>query len=363
MDLNKALITAAVMEDLDGLKQLLQDNPGLDVDTRSPFAATERNTPLIIAAGNGDAAMLTFLQAQGADINIQGKNGATALAMAVEWRRSDIFERLLETGADVDLAMDDGTTPLMKAAAYGLPDLAKQLLQHGAKANHSRSDGWTPLMLASHSGNEEVATLLLAHGAEADHQESNGRTPLMAACFKGHIRIVEVLLAHGANSGLQDAGGATALSEASERGHQAIVALLQTSGAAGPLKPSFLEVAREKEKRHYADLSKDAQQAFENLLKWLTAKAKTWAKKVDASQLDAVNDDSVENIWLYYLADKLYEKVAALDDAVQQELIVYARALDAVDHGDGMLSSYLKTVFMDMLKALVAPQRYASLYL
>ncbi|AZZ94884.1 ankyrin repeat domain-containing protein [Hahella sp. KA22] len=364
VDIVKAVIHAAVKQDLQGLRQLFQENPELNLNTRSPFAATERSTPLIIACAAGDADMVDYLLTQGADVNIQGKQGATALAMAVEWRHPEIVERLLEAGADVNLTMDDGTSPLMKTAAYHLPELAARLLMQGADVNAARLDGWTSLMLAAHAGSEEMAALLLERGARVNQSESSGRTPLMAACFKGHIRIVEILLAHGAQSELQDADGATAISEAAERGHQAIVALLQHSGARlEELPPSSLDLAKAEERRQYATLSKNAQKEFNALLKWLTAKAKTWAKKVDPTQLDAVDDDSVENIWLYYLADKLYEKVAALDDATQQELTAYARALHAVDHGDGMLSSYLKTVFLDMLKTLAAPQRYASLYL
>ncbi|WLQ13631.1 ankyrin repeat domain-containing protein [Hahella aquimaris] len=364
MDLVKAVIHAAVKQDLEGLRKLFLDNPELDLNTRSPFAATERSTPLIIASAVGDADMIDYLLAQGADVNIQGKQGSTALAMAVEWRHPEIIERLLQAGADVNVAMDDGTSPLMKTASYNLPELASRLLEQGANVNANRHDGWTSLMLAAHAGSEEMLALLLEHGATVNQTESNGRTPLMAACFKGHIRVVEMLLSHGAQTEVQDADGATAMSEAAARRHQAIVALLQASGAPiEELKPSSLDLAKAEERRHYATLSKDAQEEFNILLKWLTAKAKTWARKVDPSQLDAVDDDSAENIWLYYLADKLYEKVAALDDVTQQELTAYARALHAVDHGDGMLSSYLKTVFMDMLKALAAPQQHACLYL
>jgi ankyrin repeat protein len=65
----------------------------------------------------------------GAKINLQDRDGATALLDAVEAGRYELAELLLKRGADARLARNNGVTPLQAATAKPSPKLV-DLLRH-----------------------------------------------------------------------------------------------------------------------------------------------------------------------------------------------------------------------------------------
>jgi len=89
-------------------------------------------TPLELAIGEDDVAIVDILIRAGADVN-QGhpKTGRRPLHMAVSQPDLRILELLLEAGADVE-GCRENSTPLCFAAAFGKRDAYDRLLEAGA---------------------------------------------------------------------------------------------------------------------------------------------------------------------------------------------------------------------------------------
>ncbi len=105
----------------------------LDAGARSNTVDEYGETPLTLAAANGDAALVQRLLAAGAKANTARWNGETALMIAAGAGSVDAVRQLALHGADVNAADPRrGQTALMWAAAEGHADVARVLLEIGA---------------------------------------------------------------------------------------------------------------------------------------------------------------------------------------------------------------------------------------
>ena len=77
------------------------------------------NSPLFVAAINGQMAVVKFLLAQGADVNTATFDGATPLLITASHGKLAVVHCLLEHGADKDKADKRGFFPLLVAALNG----------------------------------------------------------------------------------------------------------------------------------------------------------------------------------------------------------------------------------------------------
>lgn len=69
------------------------------------------NTPLIVAAGWGNADAVRLLLDAGANINAMGEDHDTALHRAVAVEALDVVQILIDRGASIEMADADGYTP------------------------------------------------------------------------------------------------------------------------------------------------------------------------------------------------------------------------------------------------------------
>ena len=143
-------------------------------------------TPLMYAVQK--MTPLKALIAKGADVNIQNKNGETALMHAVKGGllkvilggipvvggHMDAVKLLISKGADVNLQDTWGKTALMHAAGgvnalgnkYGTyTEILGYLLEKGAKIDTEDKEGFTALYWAQRYNRTKSAELLLAKGA------------------------------------------------------------------------------------------------------------------------------------------------------------------------------------------------------
>ena len=74
-----------------------------------------------------------------------------------DWSR--IVETLVKAGADINLQTKDGITALMAAAARGNFEICRLLVDSGADANLENSKGITALALANAAGHLAIADL------------------------------------------------------------------------------------------------------------------------------------------------------------------------------------------------------------
>ena len=122
------------------------------------------------------------------------KDGNTPLHLAAREGNKEEVELLLKGGAQVDLQNEDGHTALHAAAREGNKGVVELLLEKGADPNCKDKDGNNALILAADRGHEEVVKLLLKGGAQVDLQNEDGDTPLSIAARKGYEGVVELLL-------------------------------------------------------------------------------------------------------------------------------------------------------------------------
>jgi len=193
--------------DLQGLKDLLRENPGL-VAARPDG----KRTLLHVATDwpghfpNGVAMVVTLIE-HGADVNAQfiGSHQETPLHWAASCDDVTILATLLDHGADIEApgGVIGGGTPLSDAVAFGQWKAARRLVERGARASlwEAAALGMMPeveacfastaqpapdhvtnaFWCACHGGQRETAEYLLRRGADMNWVGHNGLTPLDAA--------------------------------------------------------------------------------------------------------------------------------------------------------------------------------------
>ncbi|MDH4241512.1 MAG: ankyrin repeat domain-containing protein, partial [Phycisphaerae bacterium] len=285
-----ALHFAAFMNDLNSIKELIED--GTDVDSKDK----ENQTPLLYAAlcGNkqvveylvdkgadinarrserdqpilhkiarhGDKDMVELLISKGANVNATANTGAatiTPLDHAVLSGHADVTAVLLAHGADPDIRGYCSVMPLHRAAQKGRTDLARMLLDHGANVNiKGGSIEITPLHWAA--GHAEVAKLLISKGADVNAKDKDGATPLHYAARGKGPDVAKILIDNGADINAKDSRGRTPLHDAAGNGNDQTVELLIERGAQVDVKsdtgatPLYLAASGTKDSKEAVEL-------------------------------------------------------------------------------------------------------------
>lgn len=115
------------------------------------------------AATAGSVHRMQLLHLAGANVNSRGASG-TPLFLAAGEGRLNAVRYLLDEGADVNLRGEYGNTALTEATYYGHVSVIKELVMHGADVNVLSTDG-TPLDIAIGRNNVAVVELLKHYGA------------------------------------------------------------------------------------------------------------------------------------------------------------------------------------------------------
>ena len=195
------LFSKVTRNDLDGVKALLAS--GADINAR---AERYGHTPLIIACNYNHEDLAEYLVEQGADVNIRGTDGSTAL-IAASSSSPRLVRLLLSKGADARVKMENGTaafTQCVNGIMFGQVslDLAELLLSKGADVNDAATSGatkgYTPLIMAARNNKKELVEFLIQHGADVNATTGDGNTALSLATKAGHAEIVKMLKASGA---------------------------------------------------------------------------------------------------------------------------------------------------------------------
>ncbi len=212
------------------------------------------------AAINGNERLITFLLAQGADVNVKEiyTKNETALYRAVEAGNIGVAQLLLAKGALLDAkttshstllhaAMEDEYRFVEKiiktpaAAEKERLEVIKLLLVLGFDANAQTNKRETPLYLlvnsyTSHSQvyYAQVIELLLSKGADITARYGNNKTLLHLAAEKGKSALIKLLIDKGLDVNAQDSEGDTPLSLAVDSYSRLAVEILLSYGASIP---------------------------------------------------------------------------------------------------------------------------------
>ena len=155
---------------------------------------------LLEAAERGDRTAALRLLAQGADPNVPGPDGTTAVMWAAAADDVELVRALIKAGAKVTPKNQFGTSALTEAAIIGSAPVIEALLQAGADPNSRNPEGETPLMAVARSGRVDAARRLLAAGADVNARENfGGQTALMWAAAQSQADMVKLLAESGAN--------------------------------------------------------------------------------------------------------------------------------------------------------------------
>jgi uncharacterized protein len=247
-----ALSFAAREGDIESGRVLIDG--GVDIN----YGDVDNTSALVVSIMNKQYTFAKFLIDRGADVNVIGGYGRTALYAIVDMRNEDwsalparksedpfpaldIVNALLARGANVNVALtanlpgrsgmdsgdttlDAGTTPLMRAARAGDTAVIRLLLDKGADPKLTTTkDGNTALMFAAGVGyrdkntrgseSDALAALKLCIEAGLDLNQANnqGETALHGAANRGADTIVQFLVDRGAGLNVKTKRGFTPL--------------------------------------------------------------------------------------------------------------------------------------------------------
>jgi len=120
----------------------------------------DNNTPLIIAAANGDLDSAKQLIAYHATVNIKNNVGMTPLLYAVKGKHKEMAEYLINNGARINASNIYGQNALFWAAYNGDSKLVHNLLMLGANYQKKTRRNQTALQMAKALGHTETVKML-----------------------------------------------------------------------------------------------------------------------------------------------------------------------------------------------------------
>ena len=239
------LIDQASKGDLKAVRDLIDTGVNVDVQDKQGRSA------LMLSSKNGYLEIVKILVNVGAALNLQGNEmsygGNTALMYACRNGHLEIVKTLTGSGAALNLQGSEwgrqGYTALMYASCMsGRQKIVKTLTDAGADVNIKGEYERTALILASEKGYPEIVKVLVDTEADLNIRNTFGQTALMRASREGHLEIVKTLIQAGADLNLRGQAqgtieeGWTALIHASRVGHLEVVKCLVDAGADLSLK-------------------------------------------------------------------------------------------------------------------------------
>lgn len=207
LEIDQQLIDAVKNKQNNQVKQLVAAGANVNVFDN------EKQTPLYIAAEQGNFECVQYLLEHGADVNAMSGEyvPCSALSIAAYQGHFDIMHFLLEHGANTQ----NENTLLLSSVRNGNLEIVRLLLEHGANPNVLNLQiAATPLIYAliHQPNNQALIKMLLDYGADPNlSNNAVGTTPIMIAAYKGQPENVQLLIDANADVNATEQDGSTAL--------------------------------------------------------------------------------------------------------------------------------------------------------
>lgn len=151
------------------------------------------------AIKDGDFKTIKILINNNVSPDIRDVTSATGIMLATKNKFIDIAFYLIENGANVNLQSKNGWTCAMVAAFLGQDALIEFLQRNNANINLQNIDGKTALMYAIESGHTKIALSLIENGANIDLTDKNGINAKQIAEMRGDNEVLETINSNAKN--------------------------------------------------------------------------------------------------------------------------------------------------------------------
>lgn len=156
-------------------------------------------TPLLLSLSEHKIVKL-LLARNDVDIHLVDIKGNSPLIIAAGEGNYDTVVALVEKGANVNAVNANKYSPLIMAIGKGHLRIAKYLIEHGADVNHKDDEGSSVLHFAMDSKNLEIVQLLIDKGADVKlFDPYKNCTPIQYVCIKGLHEFIAPLVKAGAD--------------------------------------------------------------------------------------------------------------------------------------------------------------------
>lgn len=243
--------------------RLLVDK-GSDVNAKSASGMT----PLLIAVSvHGNAATVRYLIEKGADVKVEGPNGADALQTAALKGDLETIRLLLQRGADPKRADQAGFTALLNAFSFTDAERARILIDAGSDVNATNKFAgmvkngpidlvhMSPMFLAASDAEPHTIQALLKSGASVNETDQRKMNCLMTAVSTDQPKLATIreLIAARVDVNAKDRNGESVLDWAMKYRNPEVIAILKAAGATSsvpftaPKRPSTFDAGTPKD--------------------------------------------------------------------------------------------------------------------
>jgi ankyrin repeat protein len=172
---------------INAVESYMNDNVNINVQNK------DGNTALIMASMKGHYNICKLLIDNNCNVNIQNNIGNTALIVASYYNYYKIVELLIDNNAEPNVQNYRGDTALIWATIQSNDDIVKLLLDNGWNSMHE-----LPLINASINNNYKLVQLLIDRGIDINKESPDGYTGLMMASDYKNYDVFKLLINHGA---------------------------------------------------------------------------------------------------------------------------------------------------------------------
>jgi len=215
-----------IQENLEDLRKILNKS-----NDRDALAITET---LNAAIHYGEETIMT-------EINLQTKNGESAISIAAQHGFSNIVKFLISKGANKEHFTNEHHTPLSLAVSQNHFKVVQVLFEDWISPN-SHEEPYLHLLPIFNVKSREIAQLLIDNDAITDNiYNENYQTPLTVACQNGFLDVVKFFLDDGLDINHLDKENKDPIFYALANKHHDVVNLLISRGVSSMLPSRELD--------------------------------------------------------------------------------------------------------------------------